>query len=538
MSTESTRDTRIDESTPVLIVGGSLVGLSTAVFLAWHGVRSLLVERHPSTAIHPRVASLTARTLELFQTVGLAPAIRGVEPAFSEDNVVPIMESLIGQEFDRAMEDMSAYFTAASPARGSLIAQDVLEPLLRAHAEQLGADLRYATELIAFDQDDAGISATIRERGSGATRTVRARYLVAADGGQSSIRAQLGIAQHGPGSLAHLISMIFEADLMELFRKRHAIMGIVNNDTISFGFLVPYDRSAGRPDVYRLDLAYDPNTETLADYGEARCLDLIRAAVGVPDLPVKLKTVLEWEMAARVSDRFGQGRVFLVGDAARVQPPTGALGGNTGIAEAHNLAWKLAAVLRGEAGEALLDTYDTERRPIAEITVEQVVLLSQERQSEQLALTVNTLIVNLGYRYQAGALLPEHNDDLLLIQDPLLWRGEPGTRAPHLVLERAGEQLSTLDLFGHHFVLLIGPEGQTWRAAARRVAAQLNIPLDIHQVGGELVDVGSRFCDTYGVNASGAVLVRPDDVIGWRAQTIGEDPERALAHALASLLCR
>ncbi|HEX9370202.1 MAG TPA: FAD-dependent monooxygenase [Roseiflexaceae bacterium] len=254
------------------------------------------------------------------------------------------------------------------------------------------------------------------------------------------------------------------------------------------GCSCPYGRSADRPDVYRLDVPYDPAVETLVDYPEARCLELIRAAVGVPDLPVTIKTTLAWEMAARVADRFQHGRVFLVGDAARAQPPTGALGGNTGIAEAHNLAWKLAAVLRGEARTALLDTYDMERRPIADLTVEQVALLAQERQSEQAPITVNTLIVNLGYRYPAGALLPESNADLPVIQDPLQWRGEPGTRAPHLALERDGQRISTLDLLGCHFVLLVGPDAQavqTWQAAARRVADRLNVPLDSQRIGGE-----------------------------------------------------
>jgi putative polyketide hydroxylase len=224
MSTLPNNHVHADETTQVLIVGGSLVGLSTSLVLAWHGVPSLVVERHHDTAIHPRVASLTPRTTELFRTVGIEPAIRRVEPPFPEHSVVARMESLVGQEYDRVMEDMSAYFSTASPARGSLIAQDVLEPILRAQAEQLGADLRYVTELIAFEQDEAGVTATIRERSSGATRTVRARYLVAADGSQSTIRQQLGIAQHGAGTLAQVISTIFEADLAELFRRRNAVM--------------------------------------------------------------------------------------------------------------------------------------------------------------------------------------------------------------------------------------------------------------------------------------------------------------------------
>src|SRR5260221_6741306 len=166
--------------------------------------------------------------------------------------------------------------------------------------------------------------------------------------------------------------MIFEADLMKLFRKRNAMVSFLSNEQITSGALVPYRGSAARPDLFRLDVGYNPEEETLADYPEARCLSLIRAAVGIPDLPVQLKTVLNYEAVELVADRFQQGRVFLVGDAARTQPPSGGLGGNTGIAEAHNLAWKLAAVLLREAGEAMLATDHAARRPLADHTTQQL----------------------------------------------------------------------------------------------------------------------------------------------------------------------
>ena len=298
-----------DETTPVLIVGGGLIGLSTSLFLSWHGISSLLVERHPGTAIHPRAMGFGPRTMELFRSVGIEEAIRQVEPPYSRDGNVPMVESLVGQEFDRLEEDVSVYFTnGTSPVQGSGIAQDVLEPVLRARTEQLGADLRFGTELVACEQDEEGVTATIRERANGYTRTVRAQFLVAADGSHSVIRKLLGIGQHGTASLGHFISIIFEADLMELFRKRHAIMCFLSNDAIAIGTLVPYPGSSVRPDLFRLDVGYDPEEEKLADYPEARCLSLIRAAVGIPDLPAQFKTVLTWEMAALVADHFQQDR--------------------------------------------------------------------------------------------------------------------------------------------------------------------------------------------------------------------------------------
>ncbi len=532
-----------DENTSVLIVGGGLIGLSTSLFLSWHGISSLLVERHPGTAIHPRAVGLTPRTMEMFRSVGIEDAIRRVEPPVLLAGKTLLVESLVGKVFDSYLEDIrTLFFTDASPVQGSPIAQDMLEPVLRARAEQLGGVLRFGTELVSFEQDEDGVTATIRERASGNTRTVRASFLVAADGSQSKVRQQLGIGVHGEGSLFHCVSMIFEADLMELFRKQDAVMCFLSNDTISGGAMVPYAGSSARPDLFRLDISYDPEAETLSDYPEARCLSLIREAVGIPNLPVQLKTVLTYEACELVANQFQQGRVLLVGDAARTQPPSGGLGGNTGIAEAYNLAWKLAEVIRGEAGEALLATYDAERRPLADYTAEQSALLSRQRQTEGSAgITVDLVMLNAGYRYSAGAFVREAGDENLpLAQRPDQWKGQPGTHAPHLWLQREGKQISTLDLFGSHFVLLVGPDGQKWKDAARNTQEALHLPLDSYQIGGEagdLIDVDHRFCDAYGITPTGAVIVRPDGFIGWRSR-YAEGNEKEAEHALSTLLFR
>lgn len=535
----------INETVPVLIVGGSLVGLSLSLFLAKQGVKSIVVERHPGTAIHPRVSSLTARTMEIFRSAGVEEEIRREEPPFPREFGIMFVESLAGEVFENLMEDMSAYFTDASPVEGNGIAQDLLEPVLRMKAEQAGADLRYNTEMIGFEADEHGVSATIRDRINGETRQIRSEYMVGADGSKSGIRAALGIGQHGEGTLFHLISVIFDADIHDLFKNQNAHMCFFANEDAS-GSLVLYPGTLRRPHVYRLDVIYDPEEETIDDYPEERCIALVRAAIGIPDIPVKFKKVLTWEMAARVADRFQQDRIFIVGDAARVQPPSGGLGGNAGIAEVHNLAWKLAAVLRGEAGEGLLATYDMERRPIADYTVEQVVMLSQQREHEGAdGITVNTLHVNMGYRYQDGAFIPEGDgQNLPLAQPPESWTGQPGTRAAHVVFERNGQPFSSIDLFGSRFVLLVGPEGQGWLKAAQQVLKALHLPMDMYWIGwqnNDFSDPGNDFLDAYGITASGAVIVRPDGYIGWR-KTTAEDSnagmEQMLTDALSTILCR
>lgn len=533
------------ETVPVLIVGGGLVGLSTSLFLSQAGISSLMVERHPGTAIHPRAMGFSPRTMEMFRAAGVEEAIRRVEPPLaSVDGYTLLAESLVGEKFDTLLEEIGSIFTG--PVPGSAIAQDLLEPLLRARAEQLGGGLRFGSELVACEQNNEGVTATIRERESERTYTVRARFLVAADGSNSPLREQFGIGQHGERGLFHSVSIIFEAELMHIFREQHAAMCFLANDTVS-GALVPYPGSSARPDLFRLDVTYDPEVETLADYPEERCLALIRAAVGVPDLTVtRIRAVLTYEASALVADSFQQGRIFLVGDAARTQPPSGGLGGNTGIAEARNLSWKLAAVLHGEAGEALLTTYDTERRPLADYTAEQVALLSQQRQNEGSAgITVDIVSVNSGYRYGAGAVVQEPGDELLpQAQRPEQWKGQPGTYAPYLVFEREGRPISTLDLFGTHFVLLTGPDGASWKAAAYSIQEALHLSLDVYQVGGDadaLIDADHHFCETYGINTDGAVLVRPDGFIAWRsnaAKASQQVVEQTLTQVFSVLLAR
>ncbi|GHO96730.1 FAD-dependent oxidoreductase [Reticulibacter mediterranei] len=543
----SSYDRDATEKTQVLIVGGGLVGLSTAMFLANQGIASQLIERHPGTAIHPRAMGFTPRTMELFRGAGIEEAIRRIEPPIPQGNQVLLVESLMGQEFDRFQENVDSLFIdASSPVHGSAIAQDLLEPVLRTRAEELGADLHFGTELVTFEQDEEGITATVRERVSQRTPTIRARYMVAADGSQSAIRKQLGIGQHGTGSMGHFISAIFEADLMKVFRERQVVMCFLSNEQVAIGSLVPYPGSTGRGDIFRLDMGYDPEEETLADYPEQRCLSLIRAATGIPDLKITLKATLTWEMNALVADRWQQGNIFLVGDAARTQPPSGGLGANTGIAEAHNLAWKLAAVLRGEAGRALLVTYDAERRPVADYTAEQMALLSQQRHSEgSSGITVNIRDVNTGYRYETGAFVHEEGDEQLpLALSPEAWRGEPGTYFPHLVLAQEDRAISTHDLIGSHFVLFAGPDGRRWKEAAQHVKETLHIELASYQVGGEagdLIESENRFCETCGITSTGAVLIRPDGFIGWRSKSLGESVQQeqnVLMGAISTMLAR
>jgi len=283
----------------------------------------------------------------------------------------------------------------------------------------------------------------------------------------------------------------------------------------------------GKPDA--------PDTDVTKGLDEDRSRELVHAALGTKDVEVTVEDVMPWQSVADVAERFQDGRVFLAGDAAHVMPPYGGFGGNTGIADAHNLAWKLALVVRGKAGPGLLSTYEPERRPAAAFTVEQAYTRYVTRSAQYLGSGgmqkgENDLNIELGYCYRSSAVISDSDDDERGHENPRESKGKPGRRAPHVFLDRGGERISTLDLFGRNFVLLAGSEGQAWCDAARAAARELTIDLDVHRMQ------QPGFEDAYGIGASGAVLVRPDGFVAWRA-TSSESADSAvlLRHVRAIL---
>jgi putative polyketide hydroxylase len=243
-----------------------------------------------------------------------------------------------------------------------------------------------------------------------------------------------------------------------------------------------------------------------------------------------------------VAQRYRVGRVFLVGDAAHIVPPTGGLGANTGIQDAHNLAWKLAAVVRGQAGAALLETYHTERRPVGLFTMQQALARWQARIGATGGASGTALIdytaVILGYQYRSAAVPGAAYEDAPALR-PNELRGQPGTRAPHVAIVRDGNELSTIDLYGRSFVLLAGADGAEWVAAAGRAALRLNVPLDAYGFGVELEGPeGDAGAAAHGIGPAGALLVRPDGFVAWRSTGAAGDSTAALEHALRSTLGR
>jgi hypothetical protein len=279
------------------------------------------------------------------------------------------------------------------------------------------------------------------------------------------------------------------------------------------------------------------------DMSEGTCIEYCRLALGAPDLPIEIENVQRWSSMADWAERFAEGRVLLAGDSVHVMPPTGGFGGNTGVQDAYDLAWKLAAVLDGTAGPGLLDTYDAERRPVGSFTTEQaytryVLRLDPSLGKENLMPIVDEAAVELGYRHLSSAVQPEPEDDGALWENPREPTGRPGMRAPHLPVDRNGSTTSLLDLFGRGFVLLAGAGGGEWCDAARRVAGRLDLPIEAYREGADFRDASGRFGERYGIGEEGVVLVRPDGFVAWRTRGGPEGQEDALGNALTAALGR
>ncbi|MFS1302279.1 FAD-dependent oxidoreductase [Streptosporangium longisporum] len=573
----------------VLVVGGGPVGLSTAVELARHGISVLLVERRPDTSAFPKARLITTRTMEILRGWGVHDEVERTGMPREEYLAVGVGSSLTADDFVRSAAELERD-APQSPTYTFLCAQDRLEVILRRLAESRPeADVWFGATMTGMSATADGVTATVRRTGDGTTpgtgdgttagggtatgtsttaggeTVVRCRYLVAADGSRSGVREDLGIAVEGPPPLGHMISIMFEADLGFLPPDRRAALSFLSDPPCAVE-AVDHERRWMVQTGYEPELGGSP-----ADFTEEVCLAAVRAAVGVPDLPVTVLGVMPWLQQAKVATAFRAGPVFLAGDAAHVATPQGGFGMNCGIQDAHNLAWKLAAVLRGTAGEELLDTYEAERRPVAVRTVDESLnnalitfammegRLSMREAIERQAGRRSCEGLVLGFGYDSGAVLPDGTAPPAPA-DPYrtyVPTARPGHRAPHVWLHGPHGRVSTLDLLGPHFTLL-APAGAGWPAAATETARLTGVPLTVAEISdADVPDTDVPNTGTTGAGASrppgplvsptwakeyelgpgGAVLVRPDGHVAWRSPG-GPASARTLTEALGRILSR
>lgn len=505
------------QHTPVLIIGGSLVGLSASLFLAWRGVPHILVEKHLGSSPHPRAMGFTETTIEHYRTVGIADRIpqappgtrlRRVSVASLSSDWMSETDWTPGQAADRSHD--------LSPCTGAAIAQDKLEPILRSAARALGADLRYGVALRHVDQGADNITAQLRDRNSGLEYGITADYLIAADGATSRIRETLGIERNGVGHLGTLRSVLFHCPPADRYLERGVQQFNIEQKGFR-GFLTTYGDS-------RWVLMFDDDREC----SHAALSEAVGRALGSA-MPFEIITTGQWEMAGRIADCYSRGRVFLAGDAAHQLPPTrGGFGANTGIADVWNLAWKLARVVSGKASSSLLDSYSAERQPIGWLRHQQTFSRPDYAKWVGNAFKPDALFSNDAMEF--GQLIRSSEvigtpPELPAAASPGQWRGQPGTRAPHVWVMKGPERISTLDLFGRDFVLLT--ESDAWRDGVN------GLDLTVITVGADVVFSREiSFGSVFGIKHDGATLVRPDGVVAWRTDSVFNEDDVSMVRRL------
>jgi 2,4-dichlorophenol 6-monooxygenase len=537
--------------TPVLIVGGGPTGMTCALLLSRLGIGSRIIERRAAPQSAPAAHVINARTFEIFRAVGVdmrAIAAACQDPA--DAGQVLWVTTLAGRElgrlpFERQGEESLAF--TPTPLRN--LSQHRLEPLLLNELRRCAEiEIAYGHEWESATQDRDGVTSRVCDQAGGAVYESRSRWLIAADGAGSAVRKLVGIEPIGPDRLQSFVMIHLEANLRALVGHRAAALYWTTAPGAT-GTFVAHDIDSTWVYMH----PWDPDHESVGDYSEAVCAEIVRRAIGTDAYPFTIRAIRTWTMTAQVAERYRQQRIFLAGDAAHRFPPTGGLGLNTGVQDAHNLAWKLGAVEHGWGQDALLDTYETERRPIAQrnadVSLRNAARLAEVYQalasqtpndtSGEIAAAIanqaehfDMLGLQLGFAYEAGAIVGDGSDQPAQSVRDYVPNARPGARVPHAWVTRVGVRISTLDLFAYdRFTLVVGPAGSRWAQATAGP-----VPIDCIAIGGDVADEDGQWMKLLGIDADGAVLVRPDQHVAWRSKSSVADPAGTISRALGRIL--
>jgi 2-polyprenyl-6-methoxyphenol hydroxylase-like FAD-dependent oxidoreductase len=537
-------DHRDAPHTKLLIVGGGPVGMAMAVLLDRFGIDYVLVERAEHVTDHPKARGCDIRTMELFRQWGIDEKIkaRGLPPG---SDSFAFVDSISGHEYGRTIPELDI---GQSPSWRCLVSQDVVEEeLYELIRNSRHGRVLYSTEFTGFSEGDGGVRVQTRDVKTGEVREWRADYLIGADGAGSSVRRQTDITMRGPSTLAVMANDYWVGDLSGLPRIG-ATAAYRIKPTVPGESIWTVLNTNGRDRWLSTGYVGRESDERPLPRTDAEVVAMARKQTGLPNLDVKVISRSTWRLSRQVADRFRSGRVFLIGDAAHRFPPNGGFGMNTGIHDAHNLAWKFKLVLDGKAGASLLDTYDVERRPVAESNAD-FSLGNQKRflATDAALRSGNVDEINfwirdtdnhlhssgqsLGFAYEEGALIQDGTARTPLQPRHYRPSDRPGGRFPHLWTNLARTH-STLDWFDRGFVLVAGPKADAWVESASTVSETAGVPIEVKQFD------AANPSDGLWMGLRGAVLVRPDGHVAWRMPWQPVDPITQLASALASVLQR
>lgn len=486
---------------PVLIVGGGPAGLTASLLLSRHGVESLSVDKRVNGSELPRARGVHARAMEILRVCGVEPDLRAVELPITPG--AQWQPRLTGAPL---REDVPSAAVPAdvSPCEGLSVSQDVFESVLREHARGYStARFGTGTLLESFEMSGGGIEATLLDQATGRRSRVRARWMIAADGARSGIRQHLGIAMDGPDDLGRQRMIAFRADLTSYTGENPRGIYFLTETGAALIWTHPDHR-------WVLSIP-DPTGGADGPDPAATVCDVL----GVPDLAVEVLGGNRWTAAAQTAARYAQGPVFLVGDAAHRFPPAGATGVSAAMHDAHNLAWKIAAVVRGHGGQTLLDSYAAEREPVGRRNADETgTAWSRVFNGSGAPFAGRSLAqLDMGYQYRSPVITSDGSPDADPPGADYEPSAAPGCRAPHLWVDTPHGRTSTIDLFDRDMVLLTADPGASWRAVAETASRALGVPIESHVIR------EPEWPHLYGVTPAGAVLVRPDGHVAWRSRT-------------------
>jgi 2,4-dichlorophenol 6-monooxygenase len=577
-------------TTDVLIVGSGPAGASAALSLATLGIRTIMITKYRWTANTPRAHITNQRAMEIFRDLGIEDQVLADATPHALCGDTVFCTSIAGEEIGRihtwgTHPAREADYQLASPALVVDIPQTYLEPILVRNATQRGAESRFSTEYLSHTQDDEGVDVHVRDRLTGHEYTIRTKYLIGADGARSKVAADIDLPYEGTMDIAGSMNITFKADIEAYVGHRPSVLYWVIQPGADVGGIGAGLVRMVRPwnewlIVWGYDISQPP-----PKVDEAEAIKIVRELLGMPDIDVEITGTSLWGNNEMYATSLQKDRVFGVGDAVHRHPPSNGLGSNTSIQDSYNLAWKLAAVLKGYADPSLLDTYSTERAPVAERIVRrankssrefgqffEVLGLTEAETEEEMVAAIeerkantpqgaakraalieamelknyefNAHGVDLGQFYESTAVVSDGSTLPTPTRDPDLYyemSTVPGSHLPHAWVGDTMTKVAMMDLAPYDtFTVITGVAGEEWEVAAAKVGAELGVPLRTVVVGPgrEMTDLYYDWARLREVEESGAVLVRPDKHIGWRAKTLPDEPEKALREALTQILGR